>query len=253
MQNLRVNPSKFILKIISTVICIFFIYNTVLSQNTDNAVLFFIAPGVSSSLNSKKSEFDRKYYSTFSPYLNFTTEIDYRQKLSSSAYLNIGIGISFISYKLIHQNYYLAYENELIDKKISCIVYKIPLYLKYNLIPNSNSHDIAFTLGGEINLINAYGESSKSSGGSVTDSTVYTNYEPYALNASIRTGFEFNNFIKKPLNFFVLFAYQVKPFGQITILNTNTDIGEDVHFAGTLFPKQISLYAGIHYAIFRNL
>ena len=231
-----------------------FNYDTALSQKNDNAVLFFIAPGISSTLSSKNSDFDKKYFYSWSPHLNFTTELIYQQLLNNRASLNTGIGMSFISYELNHNNYYIAYENENINKRISCLNYKVPVYIKYNLFSNKAKGEVNATFGGEINLIQAYGESSRITAGSGNDSTLSAKYEPYAINASIRAGFEFNNlFESKYINLFTFLVYQVRPFGQITILNSYTDIGEDIDFKGDLYPKQISFYLGLHYTIFRDI
>lgn len=236
------------------ILAMLFNYDTALSQKNDNAVLFFIAPGISSTLSSKNSEFDKNYFYTWSPHLNFTTELIYQQLLNKQASLNSGIGMSFINYELNHNNYYLAYENENINKRISCISYKIPVFIKYTLNSYKSKFEANATFGGEINLIQAYGESSRISAGSGNDSTLSANYEPYAINASVRAGFEFNNLFKnKNLNIFTSFVYQVRPFGQITILNSYTDIGEDIDFKGDLFPKQISFYLGLHYTIFNDI
>ncbi len=229
-------------------------HNTAFSQNIENSVLFFIAPGISSTLSSKNSEFDHNYFYVWSPYLNLTSELIYQQSLNTYLSLNIGMGLNFLNYELNHVNYLIAFDNEHISKKISCIGYKIPIYLKYELNLKSIKGNIYTTLGAEINFINAYSESSSITSGSGNDSTLHADYTPYAINSSLRAGLEFNNFFKmKYLNFFAVVVYQLRPYGKITILNSYTDISSNLNFEGNLYPKQISLYFGLYLPLLQNL
>ena len=73
------------------VLTMLFNYDTALSQKNDNAVLFFIAPGISSTLSSKNSDFDKKYFYAFKKSLNKYTDVSIKslEKLSEPKFLAI--------------------------------------------------------------------------------------------------------------------------------------------------------------------
>lgn len=244
-------------KLLSSVLfVVFFNLTTALSQN---AVVLVISPGISTTLGSKPSDFDSNHFYTLAPHLGITTELQYQQLLNQRISLNSGFGICFNNYEFYHNNFNSAYDNEIESKEIATIAFKIPLLIKYEMQTPRLKCDIFSTFGAEMIIIHAYGEGTHFAGGSYggggsTDSTLYAVYESYSPNANLRLGIEVNNLLDtKYLNFNVILAYQLFPYGQISITNTVYESGSERVYEGVLFPKLLAFYFGIHIPIFTDL
>ncbi len=245
--------------VISIFLIVFFNQTTALPQNADNAVVFAIAPGISTTLDSKPSDFDNNYFYTLSPHLGVTIELLYQQVLNKLISLNSGFGLSFNNYEFYHYNFNSAYNDEMESKEIASMAYKIPLFVKYKLQIPRLKWDLFSTFGSEIIVIHAYGESIHFGGGSYggggnIDSTIYAEYESYSPNANLRLGVEVNNlFDTRNLNLNATLAYQLLPYGQISVTNTVYESGSERVYKGTLFPKLITFYFGIHIPVFTDI
>jgi len=251
--NSRLLSFKFIF------LSVFFNQTTALPQNGDNAVVFSIAPGISTTLSSRQSEFDKNHFYTLSPHFGLTMELLYEQHLNRQMSINTGLGISFNNYEFYHYNYNSEYGHETESKEISTVAYKIPLIVKYEIRNTRFKGRLFSTFGSEIVIIHAYGEAThfdgqSFGGGGNIDSTLFAEYDSYSANANLRLGLEVNDlFNKNNLNFNASLVYQLFPYGQISITNTVYESGSVKIYNGILIPKLLIFYFGMHIPIFTDI
>ncbi|MFI5172527.1 MAG: hypothetical protein ACHQFW_09055 [Chitinophagales bacterium] len=221
---------------------------TLPAQN--NSVNIYIGPGISSTTSSSQSNFDPQYFHAWSPYVNFTAEIIYQHNLNERTLLATGLGYAVNEYQFVHDNYAPEFEGEYMIQRIVGPNFKVPLLFKFQINDFEEKGTLMFTGGMEINFLNARGNKTGAygSGSFNTDSTMMASFDGMSLNASVRVGAEMVElFHNKKLGFFTNVIYQLRPYGEITIINNSTNLPEP--FVGTLIPKQVGLYFGLSYEI----
>lgn len=229
---------------------------TASAQHDGNAVVFYLSPGISSTLKSGASTYDNDYFYAAAPYFSFSTALQYQQQLNKQVNLATGFGMHTVTYAFHHENFYQSDEHAQEIKQVQAIAFNIPLGINFTLPTNTKYSSVVAHLGAEIAIIHAYGESTHFEGtliggGGSTDSTIYAEYPSFAPNAQLRLGLELNNLFDNPfLNVHSILKYQLLPYGLIHISNTVTESGIEKSYQGTLSPNMIAFYVGLHVPFF---